>query len=50
MEDQPLQGSWLGEVGSEAPPPFMIEGNLAVPCEAVGLELLFKDIRMRLRT
>jgi len=42
MEEQPLRGSWVAEAGSEAPPPFVVGANLAVPCEVSGLDLLFE--------
>jgi len=42
MEDGPLPGSWLGEFSSEAPPPFVVAGNPAVPIEAAGLDLVFE--------
>lgn len=42
MEEQPLQGSWVAEAGSEAPPPFAVGANLAVPCEVSGLDLFFE--------
>lgn len=42
MEEQPLQGSWVAEAGSEAPPPFAIGANLAIPCEVSGLGLFFE--------
>lgn len=42
MEEQPLRGSWVADSGSEAPPPFAVGPNLAVPCEASGLDLLFE--------
>jgi hypothetical protein len=42
MEDEPLTGSWLGDFSSQAPPPLMVEGNIAVPIEAHSLELVFE--------
>lgn len=42
MEEQPLRGSWVAEAGSEAPPPFAVGENLAVPCEAAGLDMVFE--------
>ena len=42
MEEQPLLGSWVAEAGSQAPPPFMVDANLAVPCEVSALDLLFE--------
>ncbi|HSE17956.1 MAG TPA: hypothetical protein VLB46_12950 [Pyrinomonadaceae bacterium] len=42
MENEVLRGSWVAETGSEAPPPFLIDGNLAVPCEVSALDLLFE--------
>ena len=42
MEEQPLRGSWVAEAGSEAPPPFVVGANLAVPCEVSSLDLLFE--------
>lgn len=42
MEDELLLGSWLGEVYSEAPPPFMVGGNPAVPIHAAGLDLVIE--------
>lgn len=41
-EEKALTGSWLGEFNSLAPPPFMVAGNLAVPIEVVGLEVVFE--------
>ena len=40
MEDRLLLGSWLGEVSSTAPPPFMVAGNPAVPVDAASLDLV----------
>ena len=40
MEDRLLLGSWLGEVSSTAPPPFMVAGNPAVPIDAASLDLV----------
>lgn len=42
MEEPPLEGSWVAEAGSQAPPPFMVDANLAVPCEVSGLDLWFE--------
>jgi hypothetical protein len=42
MEEQPLQGTWVAEAENEAPPPFMIDGNLAVPCDVSGLDMFFE--------
>lgn len=39
MEDQPLVGRWMAETDGEAPPPFVVDGNLAVPIEGVALEI-----------
>jgi hypothetical protein len=42
LEEEPLQGSWHAESAGEAPPPFAVNGNLAVPCKVAGLDLLFE--------
>lgn len=42
MEDRLLQGNWLGDAVSVAPPPFMVSGNPALPITASGLDLVIE--------
>lgn len=41
-EDRPVRGSWPGEGGGEAPPPFTVSGGLAVPMHAASLDLVIE--------
>src|SRR5262245_53351163 len=42
MEATPIAGTWLGDFHNDAPPPFMVAGNLAVPIEATKLDVVFE--------